>query len=111
MVREEKGSGSMSGGRFNYVYTKADDAQEALSGLSDLRDLEAYLREIEEHNAADEVLLYLKELETHRRRIEAIGRRISGILKATEWHGSGDWSKDSITHAYNRLMGLENDAD
>lgn len=95
----------MSGGSFNYVYSKVDD-NHVFDAVSDLRDLENYLRRIDQHDAADEVLFYLAELETHQRRLMVLGRRIAPLLKATEWVCSSDWSLSAINDAYRDLMGL-----
>lgn len=99
----------MSGGSFDYVCFKVEENQ-VLSALPDLRDLETYLRAIEKHAAADEVLIFIKEVETHQRRLAVIGARISPLLKATEWCASGDSGKDGIDYAYRDLMGLNDPA-
>lgn len=83
----------MSGGSFDYVCFKVEENQ-VLSALPDLRDLETYLRAIEKHAAADEVLIFIKEVETHQRRLAVIGARIKSLLKATEWCASGDSGED-----------------
>lgn len=72
--------------------------------------MEQYLREIEKHDAADELLLYIKELETHRRRINKIGERIEPLVHAAEWTASGDTDESAIDKAYRNLMGLGDDA-
>lgn len=93
----------MSGGSFNYVCFKVEES-EILSALPDLRDLENYLRVMGKHDAADEVLIFIREVETHQRRLAVIGRRISPILKAAEWYASGDSGADGIDEAYRALM-------
>jgi hypothetical protein len=99
----------MSGGSFNYACFKVD-SEEVFQALPDLRDMETYLRQIEKHDSADEVLLYIREVETHQRRLMKIGERIAPLLKAAEWTRSGDWSKESIDGAYQNLMGLNQKA-
>jgi hypothetical protein len=94
----------MSGGRFNYATFKVEDS-EIFSALDDVRDLENYLRSIDKHDAADEVLIFIKEVETHKRRLAVIGHRIADLLYATEWQASGDCGLDSIDKAYKKLMG------
>jgi hypothetical protein len=96
----------MSGGSFNNVYSKADDS-DILTALPDLRELENYLRGIGKHDAADEVLLFIREIETHMRRIAVMGRRIKPLLKAAEYYASSDWGISSIDEAYRNLMGLD----
>lgn len=97
----------MSGGSYNYVYLDAESASSIFSKIDEVAGIESYLRGMGMHDAADEVLLYLKEMDTHRRRIETIGKRIAGVLQAAEWTASGDWGKDSIDVAYWELMGLQ----
>lgn len=96
----------MSGGSFNYVCYKVEDEQ-ILTVLSDMRDVEIYLRSIDKHDAADEVLSFIKEVETHQRRLAVIGKRISPLLHAAEWTCSGDTGEDAIDTAYQVLMGIE----
>lgn len=97
----------MSGGSFNYVYMDAESASSIFGKLDEIRGIEEYLRREGKHDAANEVLLYLKEMETHQRRIETIGKRIAGILEATEWVASGDSNLGRIDSAYWELMGLQ----
>ena len=95
----------MSGGSFDYVCFKVED-NHVFDAIPNLRDLENYLRRIDQHDAADEVLLYLAELETHQRRLMVLGHRIAPLLKATEWVCSSDWSLNAINDAYRDLMCL-----
>lgn len=97
----------MSGGSFEYVYQYVDDADEVFGKLHQVQSIEEWLRTYQKHDAADEVLLYLKEMETHRRRIEIIGRRISGLLKSVEWVASADSGIEDVDQAYWKLMGIE----
>lgn len=96
----------MSGGSFNYACFKVEDSG-IFAALQDVRDIEAYLRAYSKHDAADEVLLFIKEVETHQRRLSILGARISGILKATEWAASGDSGLDEIDREYFELMGMK----
>jgi hypothetical protein len=97
----------MSGGSFNYAYLDAESASSIFSKLDEIRGIEDYLRGVGKHEAANEVLLYIREMETHQRRIETIGKRIAGILEATEWVASGDSDLGRIDNAYWELMGLQ----
>lgn len=94
----------MSGGSFNYACFKVEDSG-IFGALSDVRDIEAYLRAQGKHDAADEVLLFIKEVETHQRRLAVIGGRIAPVLKAAEWAASGDSGLDGVDDAYQALMG------
>ena len=96
----------MSGGAFNYVCYKVEDEQ-ILTALSDVCDVENYLRGIGKHDAADEVLAFIKEVETHQRRLAVIGKRISPLLRAAEWTCSGDSGETYIDNEYKALMGLK----
>lgn len=96
----------MSGGSFDYVCYKVED-ERILTALSDVRNVETYLRSISKHDAADEVLLFIKEVETHQRRLAVIGKRISFLLRAAEWTCSGDTSDTYIDNEYKELMGIK----
>lgn len=101
----------MSGGSFEYVYLAVENAAEIFAKLKQVRLIEEWLRAHERHDAADEVLLYLKEMETHRRRIETIGRRLSPLFMAVEWTQSCDWNIDSVDEAWLKLQGLQDATD
>lgn len=99
----------MSGGSFNYVCHDVTDASQIFSKLYEVQRVEEWLRDNQKHDAADEVLLYLREMQTHERRVEAIGRRIENLLHAVEWTASGDTNIESVDIAWAKLMGLAND--
>lgn len=94
----------MSGGSFNYAYLTVDDSSEMFTKLDEVCSIEEWLRANGHHLAADEVLIYIKEMETHQRRLEVIGRRIAPLLRAVEWEASGDGA--DIEAEYWALMGL-----
>lgn len=96
----------MSGGSFDYAYFKVTDSQ-VFNALNDVRAIESYLRSREKHDAADEVLRFLNEVETHQRRLAVIGERIAPLLKAVEWTASGDSGMDYVNTEYFKLMGIE----
>lgn len=96
----------MSGGSFDYVHFKVIDSQ-VLSALPDIRAAEEALRTYGKHDAADEVLRYIREVETHQRRLEVIGERIAPLLKAIEWTVSGDTGISYVDKEYFKLMGME----
>ncbi len=99
----------MSGGSFNYACFKVEDS-EIFSALSDVRDIENYLRAFQKHDAADEVLFFIKEVETHQRRLAVIGKRISELLRAAEWVASGDSNLTAVDSAYQLLFGPPEEA-
>lgn len=94
----------MSGGFFNYAYLTVTDNVDMFSKLGEVRDIENWLRTCDMQDEADEVLLYIKEMETHQRRLMVIGQRIAGLLEAVEWQASGDGA--DIHAEYLKLMGL-----
>ncbi len=80
---------------------------DVFQAMNDVRDIENCLRAYGKHDAADEVLLFIKEVETHQRRLAKIGERIAPLLKATEWACSGDSGLDDVDSEYFKLMGIE----
>lgn len=96
----------MSGGSFNYAYCKAGDP-DVFYAVGDIQDIEKYLRGLGKHDAADEVLRFLNEIETHQRRLEVIGERILPLLRAAEWTCSGDSGPEYIDREYFKLMGID----
>jgi hypothetical protein len=101
----------MSGGSFQYVYLDVGDAAAIFAKLKQVKLIEEWLRAYEKHDAADEVLLYLKEMETHCRRIETIGRRLAPLLQAVEWTQSSDSNISSVDAAWLELQGLQDATD
>lgn len=96
----------MSGGSFNYACFKVGES-DVFQGLGDVRDIENYLRAYGKHDAADEVLKFINEVETHQRRLAVIGERIAPLLKSVEWTASGDSGMESVDAAYFALMGMK----
>jgi hypothetical protein len=74
--------------------------------MNDVRGIESYLRTVGAHDAADEVLKFINEVETHQRRLAVIGARIAPLLKATEWWVSCDTSESGVDQEYFKLMGM-----
>jgi len=97
----------MSGGSFEYVYQYITDASDAFGRLHLICDIEQWLRSHNRHDAADEVAVYLLEMETHQRRVETIGKRISPLLKSVEWAASMDTTIEDVDQTYWKLMGME----
>lgn len=95
----------MSGGSFNYACFKVEDS-EIFQAMDDIRGIESYLRAHGKHDAADEVLRFINEVETHQRRLAVIGARISPLLEAAEWTASGDTGMDYVDAEYFKLMGM-----
>jgi hypothetical protein len=93
----------MSGGSFDYVCF-AVDSGEIFSRIGDLYRIEEYLRENEKHDAADEVLIYIKDLQTIERRFLALGRRMYDILQATEWWASCDWNEEGFDRTWKEFV-------
>ena len=98
----------MSGGSFNYVFLDAESVASIFAKIHEVESMENYLRSIGKHDAANEILLYLREMETHARRIETIGKRMSNLMQAAEWTASSDWGPEAIDKAYWELMGIQN---
>jgi len=96
----------MSGGSFNYACFKVDES-EIFQAMNDVRDIEDYLRRYGKQDAADEVLRFINEVETHQRRLAVIGARIAPLLKAVEWAASGDRDIDDVDATYFDLMGTK----
>lgn len=95
----------MSGGSFNYACFKANDSSEVFQGIEDYKDIEHWLRSQNRHLAADEVLKFILEVETAQHRLQVLGDRINGILKAAEWTASCDTGIDYVDREYDKLIG------
>ncbi len=86
----------MSGGSFNYMYSKFD---EQLFDYQYRENLEAMIDYLIEHNyedvarEAEELLLTIKQAEI---RVQTMHNRLSDIFKAVEWHTSGDSGEERV---------------
>lgn len=92
----------MSGGSFNYVCFKVE-TEEIFAALPDLREMESYLRGRGKHDAADEILKFILNIETARRRLDVQGRRLQDLLQSVEWWVSGDWSEEDVDNSLKEL--------
>lgn len=93
----------MSGGSFDYAYSKADDPNRVFEGMTSYKEMEEYARSIGKHDAADEILKYIEWLESTRRRIVVKGSRLGSLMRAIEWECSGDSGLDGIDYAMQKL--------
>lgn len=93
----------MSGGSFNYAYEKVDDPHEVLQGIADYRAIEAWLRDEQKHDAADEVLKFILACETAQRRLMVMGKRIQWLMRSAEWTASSDTTIEAVDAAFAAL--------
>lgn len=88
----------MSGGSYEYLYTKdADDLVN--SHHAELQRMIDRLIGLGYDDVADELIQLQLSIRSYRLRAEAILRRTSGVMKAVEWVDSADWSLPRIQEA------------
>lgn len=94
----------MSGGSYNYLFTKdAHDIMAYDGELSDMCDRLAGLGYADDvAREATELLLVTRQ---SRVRIESIQKRISDVFHAVEWWDSGDGGEDTLAKALARYRG------
>lgn len=89
----------MSGGSFEYLYTKWSD--DLASGEA-LRNLEAMAEDLAGQGYADasrEAYDLLHDVRAALVRWESHLVRLEGVFKAVEFYRSADWSKETVEHA------------
>jgi hypothetical protein len=87
----------MSGGSFNYVYSKLlGDGADVAQSLPDLRDMEQRLRDLGKHEAANEILRGIIRIETAINRLTVVGSHLAPLAKAAEWWQSHDTGEDDF---------------
>lgn len=94
----------MSGGSFDYVGFKIQE-RDFFNALYDLKRIERWLREQTKHDAADEILKLILEIETAERRLKVIGDRIYEILHSAEWWCSCDIGEDTFDKRVKEVLG------
>lgn len=81
----------MSGGRFNYVSVRdIDGPGEEHDNIVDA---------LSEYQGADEVVAEAYRVLEKWRDVVDAWARLSPVLKAVEWHQSGDWGDDDVRRA------------
>ena len=96
----------MSGGSFNYVCYSIDSA-DIFEKICDLKNMEDFLREHQKHDAADEVMKFRLDIETHLRIVKAQGSRLQNILHAAEWWSSNDCGEDTFDKEWNNFLEIK----
>lgn len=85
----------MSGGSFDYLYSKSLEEAVCSSHFKEMCD---YLREHGGDDAAAELQVLLDAIEAFRARWEALAKPL-GVLQAAEWVRSCDWGPDDLQDA------------
>lgn len=97
----------MSGGSYNYAYTKVDEMDGAYSVIQDVKRAEERLRELGQQEAANEVYKYILFVEMVANRLSVQGNRIANVLRAVEWYDSGDSGIEVVNQACEKLLSGE----
>lgn len=81
----------MSGGRFNYVSVKD------IEGPSE--DHDSIVDALAEYPDTGDIVTTARHVLAKWREVMEMWERLSPVLKAVEWHQSGDWGEDSVAKA------------
>ncbi len=96
----------MSGGSFDYLYSKLDDEQICKASTVDyLEIMEAFLRKQGKHEPANELLKLKLEIETQINRLKIMGTRLVDVVHDAEWWASYDIGEEEFDKTWAKFIG------
>lgn len=98
----------MSGGSFDYLYRKLDDADYfKLDTMRQLIAMENWLREQGKHEPANELLKLRLECDTQLQRLTTMSHRLEDVMRVAEWWCSGDMGEDQFDETWAKFNGKD----
>lgn len=92
----------MSGGSYDYLYSK--DAEDIVYRLPDLIRMKDRLIQLDMKTAAEKVQRLILTVEKYRIEADARMDEMYELMRAVEWHDSGDSGLDSVKAAYEKFL-------
>ena len=89
----------MSGGSWNYLYTKEIDDLMQYSNIETLEEMADYLNQNGYEDVAKDTMRLVEYIKSAKIRVETLFEMLSPVFKAVEWYCSGDWGKDRVGKA------------
>ncbi len=89
----------MSGGSWNYLYSKEIDDLMQHSNIGTLEEMADYLNQNGYEDVAKDTRRLAEYIKSAKIRIETLFEMLSPVFKAVEWCDSGDWGKDRVDKA------------
>lgn len=90
---------SVSGGSWDYLYSKDVEQLMQYSNIEMLEDMADYLNQNGYEDVAKDTRRLVEYIKSAKIRIETLHEMLSPVFKAVEWYESGDSGKDNIVKA------------
>lgn len=89
----------MSGGSWNYLYSKDIDDLMQYSNIELLEEMADYLNQNGYEDIAKDTRRLVEYIKSAKIRVETLFEMLSPVFKAVEWYCSADWGKGSVDKA------------
>lgn len=88
----------MSGGSWNYLYSKDIDDLMQYSNIELLEEMADYLNQNGYEDVAKDTRRLAEYIKSASIRIETLFEALSPVFKAVEWFDSGDWGEETLNN-------------
>lgn len=89
----------MSGGSWNYLYTKEINDLMQYSNIETLEEMADYLNQNGYEDVAKDTRRLVEYIKSAKIRVGTLFEILGPVFKAVEWYCSGDWGKDRVGRA------------
>jgi hypothetical protein len=89
----------VSGGSWNYLYTKEIDDLMQYSNIETLEEMADYLNQNGYEDVAKDTRRLVEYIKSAKIRVGTLFEILGPVFKAVEWYCSGDWGKDRVGRA------------
>ena len=89
----------MSGGSWNYLYTKEIDDLMQYSNIETLEEMADYLNQNGYEDVAKDTRRLVEYIKSAKIRVGTLFEILGPVFKAVEWYCSGEWGKDRVGRA------------
>ena len=86
----------MSGGSWNYLYSKDTDELMNSSTIELLQDMSYRLVALRYEDVAEDTQRLVEYIRSANIQIETLFKMLSPVFKAVEWYDSGDWGGETL---------------
>lgn len=101
----------MSGGSWNYLYSKEIDDFMQYSNIETLEEMADYLNQNGYEDVAKDTRRLVEYIKSAKIRVETLFEMLSPVFKAVEWYCSADWGKDKVDKAIEEYRNGKGDSE
>ena len=107
----ESGRFRVSGGSWNYLYSKEIDDLMQYSNIETLEEMADYLNQNGYEDVAKDTRRLVEYIKSAKIRVETLFEMLSPVFKAVEWYCSADWGKDRVDKAIEEYRNGKGDSE